>query len=118
MENYFCVHHKNSQKYNQRFKLLFFKLNSHFRPSDLIHICRKLNLLLINSVYLVVSSLYKQRRLIQTKVHFKFFYPVQIEMTHKASKEAAAKNFFSSVYVIDVTSFDECFLSHVMNERR
>ena len=30
-------------------------------------------------------------------------------MTHKPSKAAAVKKFFSSVYVIDATCFDECF---------
>ena len=41
-------------------------------------------------------------------------------MTHKPSKEAAAKNFFSSLYVIDATCFeiDECFLFHVTTGRR
>ena len=37
------------------------------------------------------------------------FYSVQIETTHKPSKVAAAKNVFSSVYVIDATCLDECF---------
>ena len=58
---------------------------------------------------MVFSSL-KQRRLVQTKVHFKFFYSVRIEMTRKPWKEAAAKK-FSSVYAIDATCFDECFSS-------
>ena len=51
--NYFCVCHKNRRKYNQYFKLLFFKLNLHFVISNQISPYRKLNLLLINSVYLV-----------------------------------------------------------------
>ena len=68
------------------------------------------NLLLVNSTYLIVSALLKQRRLIQTKEHFKFYYSVRIETTHKPSKLAAVKNFFSSVYVVDATCFDECFL--------
>ena len=45
----------------------------------------KLNLLLVNSSCLIVSALLKQRRLIQTKVHFKCYYSVQIETTHKPS---------------------------------
>ena len=45
----------------------------------------------------------------QTKVHFNFFYSVRIETTHKPSKVPAAKFFFSNVYVIDATYFDECF---------
>ena len=70
-ENYFCVHHKNKPKHNQHFKLAFqllgFKLNSHFRTSNYISACRKLNLLLINSICLVVSSLEMQRGLNKPK---------------------------------------------------
>ena len=39
-------------------------------------------------------------------------------MTHKPSKVAAAKMFFSIVYVIDVTCFDKCFLFDVIAGRR
>ena len=73
--------------------------------------CRKLNLLLVNSTYLIVSAPLKQGRLIQTRVHFKFCYSVRIETTHKPSK------LFSSVHVIDATWFDECFLFDVVNRR-
>ena len=62
---------------------------------------------------MVVSALQKQGRLIQTKVHFKFCYSVWIKTTHKPSK-AAAKSFFSSVFVMDATCFDEYFLFHVI----
>ena len=71
--NYFCVCHKNRQKHNQHFKLLCFKRNSHFGKSSKISECRKLNLLHIDSICLVVSSLEMQRRLIQTKVFFLLF---------------------------------------------
>ena len=53
-ENYFCVYLKNRREHNQPFKLLLVKLNS---------TCGKLNFLLMNSVYLVVSSLEMQRRI-------------------------------------------------------
>ena len=59
----------------------------------------------------------KAKRLVETKVHYKFFYSVQIEGTHEPLKVAAAKNFLSGVYVIDATCFDECFLFHVTIER-
>ena len=61
----------------------------------------KLNLLLINSICLFVSSLEMQRKLIQTKVHYKFLSSVSKETTYKPSKVAAANNFLSSVLVID-----------------
>ena len=76
--------------------------------------CRKLNLLVINRIYLVVSSLEMQRRLIQTKLHYKYFYSVSKETTHKHSKLAAAKSFSSNVHVIDTTSCDKCFLFHLI----
>ena len=47
-----------------------------------------------------------------------FFYSVRIETTHKPSKEAAAKNFFPIVYVLDATCFDEYILSYVTDGRR
>ena len=65
----------------------------------------KLNLLLINSIYLVFSSLEMESRLMQAKLHCKFFYSVWIETTHKPSNVAAAKGF----YVAGTTYFDECF---------
>ena len=50
------------------------------------------NLLLINSISLVVSSLEMQIKLIQTKEHRKFFCSVSKITTHKPSKVATAKN--------------------------
>ena len=79
------------------FKLLFFRLNPHFNSSDLIDTFSFLPF---------------------TKVPLTRFYSVRIKTTHKPSKEVAAKNFFSSVYVIGATCFDEFFLSHVIIEKR
>ena len=71
-ENCFCVCHKNKEKHIQHFKLLFFiitftiwyiKLSRH----------RKTNLLLKNSINLVLSTFEIQRRLIQTKYTTSFF---------------------------------------------
>ena len=70
----------------------------------------KLNLLLTNSIYFVFSSLKMQWRLIQTKLFYTIFHSVWKETSHKPSKVAAAKNFFSSVYVIGTACFSECFL--------
>ena len=47
-----------------------------------------------------------QRKLIQTKVHYKFLYSVAKETTHKPSKVAAAKSVSSGVYVINTTCFE------------
>ena len=68
-------------------------------------------------MYLIVFALLKRRRLIQTKVHFKFCYSVRIKTTHKPSKVAAAQKIFSSVYVMDAICFDECVLFHVVTGR-
>ena len=51
----------------------------------------KLNLLLKNIINLVFSSLEIQRRLIQTKSYYTFFYSVWKETSYKFSKVAAAK---------------------------
>ena len=58
----------------------------------------------------------------QTKIHFKCCYSVRIKTTHNPSKVAAAVcicvlyvyMFFYSVYVVDATCFNECFLFHVI----
>ena len=93
-ENYFCVCCKNKRKHIQCFKLLFLKPNFHFDASNWISTCRKSNLLLVNSTYLIVSTLLMQRRFMQTKVRFKFCYSVRIEITHIPSKVVAVKKFF------------------------
>ena len=101
---YFCAPHKNKRKHNQHFKLLYFKLNSHLGTSNSISACRKLDLLLINSICLVVSSLEMQGALMQTKVRYKYFYSVSKEtftLSHKPSNVVTAKNVSSSVHVID-----------------
>ena len=61
------------------------------------------------------SSREKQTRVIKTKVYYKLFYSVWKETSHKSLKVAAAKKSFPSVYIIDKTYFDQCFLVHVIN---
>ena len=104
--NFFCACHKNRRKHNQNFILLYLKLNSHFGTSNQLSACRKLILLLINSIFLVFSSLEMQRRLIQAKVRLKFFYSVSKETTHKPLEVAAAKNFSNNFCVRDIACFD------------
>ena len=60
----------------------------------------------------------KAKKTCTDKSTLQAFYSVQIETTHKPSKVAAAKIYFFSVYVIDATCFDECFLIHVITGRR
>ena len=54
---------------------------------------------------------------IQTKVYYIFLYPLWKETTHKPSNVVAATNLFSSVYVIGITCFDECFSFCVITGR-
>ena len=62
---------KNRRKYNQHFKLLFFKINLHYGTSVYISTYGKLNLLPINSIFFVFPSRVMQRRLMQTKAYYK-----------------------------------------------
>ena len=93
-ENYFCVCHKNRRKRNQHFKLLFFKINLHFGTSDYISTDGKLNLLPINSVFLVFPSREMQRRLMQTKVYYK----LSLFNLKRSLKKSCKKVFPKCVY--------------------
>ena len=55
-----------------------------------------------------------QRRLSQTKAYDKLSDSVREETPHKPLKVATAKKPFPSVYTIDTTCCDECFLFHVI----
>ena len=63
---------------------------------------------------MVISSREMHRRLIQTKVYYKLFQSVWKEASHKTLKVAAAEKSFPSVFIIDTTCFDECFLFYVI----
>ena len=59
-----------------------------------------------------------QRRLIQTKVYYQLLlYSVRKETSHKPWKVVVAKKSFPSVYIMDTTCFDECFLFRVITGR-
>ena len=90
------------------------KINLHFGKLDYIW---KTNLLPINSIYLLFPSQKMQKRLIKTKVYCKLFCSVWKGMSHKPLKVAAAKKSFPSVFIIDTTCYDECFLFHVITGR-
>ena len=96
---------------------VFFKISLQFGTSNCRSICGKLNLLPINSIYLVFYSQEMKRRPVQNKVCCKLFYPVWKETSHKHLKVAAAKKSFPSLYIIDTICFDECFLFHVITGR-
>ena len=66
---------------------------------------------------MVFCSLERQRRLVQTKVYYKHFYSVWKDSFQKLLKVEPAEKFLPSVYIIDTTCFDECFLLRVIIER-
>ena len=113
---------QNRRKHNQPFKMLSFKPNSHFGPSNLKSTSRKLNVLLIKRSFecsyheTIIRSYYISIHICK-KVGNSFFYSFWKVTTHKFSNAAAAKNVFSSAYVIGTTYFDECFLFHVITGR-
>ena len=104
---------KNRRKYNQHFKLLFFKINLHYGTSDYISTYGKLNLLPINSIFW--SSLREKCKedWCRPKYTTSFPYPGLKEF-HKPLNMAAAKMFFPSVFIIDTNCFDECFSFYVI----
>ena len=108
--NYFCVHHKIGGSTPN----CYFSKKIHFGTSEQMSTHKKLNLHPIKSIYLVFSSWGRQKRLIQTKVYYKFFYSVWKETSHKPLKTTVAKKSFPSMYIIDKISFDLCFLFHVI----
>ena len=78
--------------------------------------CRKSNLLLAKSIYLVIL-LYKAKKTHTYLGKIQVFLLFQIEKTHKPSKIAPAKKNFSSEYVVDATWFREGFLFYVITVR-
>ena len=48
----------------------------------------------------------------QSKVYYKLFYLKKASL--KALKVEAAKKFFASVFIIDTTCLDECFLFYLI----
>ena len=74
----------------------------------------KLNLLLINSIYLVFSLPEMQRRLIQ--ISTSFFNLSEKKTFQKPSKIGSCKNSFPCLYVIGTVRYDECFLFHMVME--
>ena len=92
--NKFCVRHKNRQKHNQHFKLLFFTIiNLHFVTSNQISTYRKVNLPLTSSIYLVFY-LRKCKEDSNRPRYTTRFYFAWNETTHKPLKAAVRKTLF------------------------
>ena len=105
-ENYFCVRHKSRRKHNQHFELLYLIINIHFGASNQLSACSKINLLFINTIYLVLSSLEIKRTLIQTKVFYKLLLLcLKINNSQNFRSIATVKNLFSSENVINGRQF-------------
>ena len=102
---------------NNILKLLYFTINLHFVTWNQTFTDRKLNLPFTSSIHVSFLPLEMQKWLEQTKIYHTFSYVVWQETTHKPLQVPAAKTFFSSVYVIRTTCFDECFLFYVITGR-
>ena len=113
-ESYFCVRHKNRQKHNYHFKTAVFYIKFTLRHVKPNIYWKKLNLLLTSSIYVSFFPLEMQKWFEHTKIYHTFSYFVWKETTHKALQVSAAKTLFSSVYVVGITCFDECFLFYVI----
>ena len=83
---------------NQDSKLLFVQYTYTLWHMKLISTCRKINLHLINIIYVVCTSLEIQNRLTLTKVYCKLFYSNWKGATQKPSKVTSAKNFFQCIF--------------------
>ena len=93
------------------------KINLDCDTSDWSSTYGVLNFYPITSIFFDFFSLEMQGRLLQTKVYFKLCYSVSKETSHKPLKVATAKKSFLSVYIIDTTCFDDCFLFHTITGR-
>ena len=76
--------------------------------------CRKLNLLLVNSTYCIIPALLKQSTDQST---LQVLLLCSNRHTNLQKKQLEKKKKISNVYVIDGTSFDECFLFQVVTGR-
>ena len=107
----FCVRYKNSRKQNQCFKLLFFKLNSHFGPSKNIW---------INSIHHkkhlfgCLFSIKAKKTHIDQGTFLVFLVRSEVKRLKNLQIRQLQKNFFSSVYVYNLLQW----LFFISSERR
>ena len=101
-------------KHNQHFKLLFSRINVLFGTSYWMSTYGKINLFLINSIYLVFSSVEYKEDSYKPNYTTSLFSLCLKTNVWQTSKVATAKNFFPSVCVIGKACFDECFLFNVI----
>ena len=91
-------------------KLLFFTVNLHFVKSKQISTYRKLNFPFPSSLFsLLTCRNAKRTQKDESKLLVLLLFRKET-IPRQTLKVAAAKTLFSSVYVIDTTCLDECFL--------
>ena len=78
-----------TQKHHQHFELSNWRIDT----SNLLSTYRKINVLLTNSIYFVFFSLKNQRRLAQTKVHYKFLPLSEKQQLRNLQKEQLQETF-------------------------
>ena len=103
---------------HQRFKVLFFKTSVHFGTSDLIFAKNKLNLLPLNSVYLVfVFSRNAKKTQTDQGALQTFLLCRRRNILQTFKSNSCKKSLFQVCNIIDTTCVDECFLFHVITAR-
>ena len=109
------------RKRNQHFKLLFFKLNSHLGLSIYTYI-KKIKFIWDNQYLFGPLCSLKQRKLVQTKVHFKFLSESK-RLTNLGSCKKNKKQNKNKKKILQCVSY-RCnllrwmFLFHVITGRR
>ena len=106
----------NKRNHAQHFNLLFFKKKLHLRTSEQMSTYGKLNLLSIKSIYLVFLLEKGKEDSYRPKYTTSFLLCLK-RTSQKPLKVTAAKQFFPSMYIINKTWLDLCFLFHIITER-
>ena len=110
--NYFCIRRKNRRRHNQQSKL-------HFQNKfTLQHI--RLNIYIWKTKftsykqYFFVFLFSRKKKTDTDQSILQAFYSASKEASHKPLKVAAANKSFPSMFIIDITCFDECISLHVI----
>ena len=106
---------KNRRKHYQDSKLLFFKINLLFGIRLSIYIWKTK---FSSHKHYLFGLLFSRnaKKTMQTKVYYQLFYCLKRNIS-QTLKSSSCKKSFPSVYIMDTTCFDECFLFRVITGR-
>ena len=85
--------------------VIMWNINSQFFILNYISTCSKINLLLINSIYLVVFSIELQRTLVQAKVYYKFFLLCPNWNKSRTAKSSSGEKRFYPLCILQTQLF-------------